>query len=144
MRFKCQESCGGKCCTANWNGKASFVFLTYTDIRRLMRFLKKPPSEFVEYGEFTSTRFTDKTTHQYFLKNNVPSCQFLKDGKCSVYEARPTQCRTFPFWPENMEANNWEKLVEFCPGIGHGNEHTDRKFRDQKKADEDLRCNLPK
>ena len=36
-------------------------------------------------------------------------CSFLKDNKCSVYKARPTQCRTWPFWPEVMDAKGLEK-----------------------------------
>ena len=48
-------------------------------------------------------------------------CQFLKDKKCSVYEGRPTQGRTWPFWPEVMDAKTWNKEVAgFCPGVGKG------------------------
>ncbi|MFZ4403918.1 MAG: YkgJ family cysteine cluster protein, partial [Pseudobdellovibrionaceae bacterium] len=50
-----------------------------------------------------------------------PDCLFLKDKKCSIYEARPTQCRTWPFWPEVMPAKAWKKdVVSFCPGVGKG------------------------
>ena len=33
-------------------------------------------------------------------------CKFRKNGKCSIYEARPVNCRIFPYWvfaliPEN-------------------------------------------
>jgi hypothetical protein len=37
-----------------------------------------------------------------------------KTNQCTIYEHRPEQCRTFPFWPENQEAP--EKL-RFCGGI---------------------------
>jgi Fe-S-cluster containining protein len=48
-------------------------------------------------------------------------CIFLKKNKCSVYKARPTQCRTWPFWPENMSSKTWNKeIVNFCPGVGKG------------------------
>lgn len=42
---------------------------------------------------------------------------------CSLYEARPTQCRTWPFWPENLRSRRtWEqvKLVTPCPGMDSG------------------------
>ena len=48
-------------------------------------------------------------------------CIFLKNKKCDVYKARPTQCRTWPFWPDNMKSKIWNKeIINFCPGIGKG------------------------
>lgn len=41
----------------------------------------------------------------------IISCVFLEpDGKqCSIYEARPVQCRTYPFWPTIMESmQSWD------------------------------------
>lgn len=56
------------------------------------------------------------------LNEDGPECLFLsKENKCSVYEGRPTQCRTWPFWPENMNAKVWsEEVSAFCPGVGKG------------------------
>jgi len=42
---------------------------------------------------------------------------------CGVYEDRPTQCRTWPFWPENLTSRRvWEaaKRRAPCPGMDHG------------------------
>jgi Fe-S-cluster containining protein len=37
------------------------------------------------------------------------ACAFLDGARCTVYEARPTQCRTFPFWKENLRRRgSWE------------------------------------
>lgn len=37
---------------------------------------------------------------------------------CSLYSVRPVQCRTWPFWPENLENREaWDGLKEECPGI---------------------------
>jgi uncharacterized protein len=48
-------------------------------------------------------------------------CEFLKDGGCSVHEAKPFQCRACPFWPELVgNKKNWGKAGEWCPGIGQG------------------------
>ncbi|ETW05237.1 hypothetical protein H310_04207 [Aphanomyces invadans] len=50
----------------------------------------------------------------------------LVKGKavCSLYHARPMQCRTWPYWPENLETRQtWERLKsakEGCPGILKG------------------------
>lgn len=56
-------------------------------------------------------------------------CVFLdrttQPGKalCGVYMARPTQCRTWPFWPENLASPRaWleAKSRTPCPGMDKG------------------------
>ncbi len=45
-------------------------------------------------------------------------CVFLKDGKCQVYKQRPKQCRTFPFWPQNLRSKEaWNQAAKECEGI---------------------------
>jgi len=40
---------------------------------------------------------------------------------CTVYSARPEQCRTWPFWPMNLEAvEDWARTARGCPGVGRG------------------------
>lgn len=42
---------------------------------------------------------------------------------CSVYRARPTQCRTWPFWPEMLESpDTWQdaRRETPCPGMDRG------------------------
>jgi Fe-S-cluster containining protein len=140
MKFECQESCGGKCCKPNWDGKAaSFVFLTKLDRHRLGSFLQKPIPAFANYGEFDSTRFTMKKTRQWYIRPAADgSCPFLKNGRCGVYEARPTQCKTFPMWPELMVNTVYEDLKEFCPGVEKGETMTHRLLFEQIEADKEL------
>ncbi len=46
------------------------------------------------------------------------SCIFLKDNKCRVYGARPTQCKTFPWWPQNISSEKaWKGAAYSCEGI---------------------------
>ncbi len=139
MNFQCQESCGGKCCNANWDNSAGFVFLTWRDRKKLVNFLGKKLEEFASFGQFTFTRFLNKPSYQWYLKGAEKSCPFLKEGKCSVYEARPTQCRTFPFWPELMTEAPWKALKEFCPGIDKGEPTTHFLLSEQIKADKELK-----
>lgn len=56
------------------------------------------------------------------LKNGpTEACQFLQNKRCSVYAARPMQCRTWPFWPETMKPKAWTgEVAKFCPGVGKG------------------------
>jgi hypothetical protein len=42
-------------------------------------------------------------------------------GQCLAYEARPLQCRVWPFWPSNLESPEaWAEAAARCPGIGQG------------------------
>lgn len=112
VRFECQGS--GKCCTSH--GEYGFVFLSKEDRQRFANHLKLSLSDFTK-------KYCAKTEGQYHLierKDNT-DCLFLKGKSCSVYEARPTQCRTWPFWPEVMSAKAWSKdVAAFCPGVGKG------------------------
>ena len=50
-------------------------------------------------------------------------CIFWKDG-CTVYQARPLQCRTFPFWESVVVSPEaWEAVGKECPGINSGDLH---------------------
>jgi len=52
-------------------------------------------------------------------------CVLLGPEGCTVYAVRPTQCRTFPFWSDNLEARrDWDDLKARCPGIDHGRLYT--------------------
>ena len=54
-------------------------------------------------------------------------CRFFdtKERRCTVYEARPVQCRTWPFWPENVESpEDWEHVTQICPGSGKGRHYS--------------------
>ncbi len=48
-------------------------------------------------------------------------CVFLQDGAaatCTVYAARPAQCRTWPFWPElRDDPQVLAEAMRVCPGI---------------------------
>ena len=65
-------------------------------------------------------RYIRKVGERYSLREIEPSydCVFLKDKRCSIYDVRPTQCRTFPFWPSLMRnREEWEKAAKNCEGI---------------------------
>lgn len=56
-------------------------------------------------------------------------CIFLTESGCSVYDARPEQCRTYPFWASVMEdRTSWEEASKSCPGIGKGRLYTKREI----------------
>lgn len=112
VQFECQGS--GKCCTSH--GEFGFVFLTLADRRKMAKFLKMSTPAFTR-------KYCEKHGGVWHLieKKDQPDCMFLKNKRCSIYEARPMQCRTWPFWPEVMGAKEWNTEVKsFCPGVGKG------------------------
>lgn len=114
IRFECQQS--GRCCTSR--GSYGYVYLSLPDRRRLAQFLGMRTSSFTR-------RYCDKSGDYYHLKSPEDDCGFLEGKRCGVYNARPTQCRTWPFWPENLNPRVWrEEVASFCPGIGKGRLYT--------------------
>jgi hypothetical protein len=109
LKFKC-TGCG-KCCT----GSDGYVYLSSKDVDNLSTHLNLPPKEFTK----TYTRFI---RGDYALKDQPKSgdCIFLKNNQCSVYESRPIQCRTFPWWVQNIRGpEEWEAAATHCEGINH-------------------------
>lgn len=120
VRFECQGS--GKCCVSH--GEFGFVYLSLKDRARLAKHLH------LDIEQFTKKHCRKIDGHWAIKDNpNDPNCVFLKDKKCGVYEGRPTQCRTWPFWPDVMSARSWKKnVVDFCPGIGKGKLYSEKEI----------------
>jgi len=108
LRFKC-TGCG-KCCT----GSGGYVFLSEMDLIRLADHFSLSVEEFAKQY----TRLVDGG-HALLDKPNS-DCTFLENNRCSVYEARPVQCKTFPWWIHNLrEPEDWKEAATRCEGINH-------------------------
>jgi Fe-S-cluster containining protein len=109
VRFTCQRGCTN-CC--NMQG---FVYLTEADLKRAAKFVGMPARAF-------ETKYVYRTLHQMrFRKPRDKQCPFLVENGCGIHPAKPTQCRTFPFWPEIVERRaTWNRTARYCPGIGKG------------------------
>lgn len=128
IQFECQGS--GKCCTSH--GEFGYVYLTYEDRKRLAKHLG------LRVGEF-NRQYCERPEGVWQLKETKQNgdCSFLEGKRCSVYEARPTQCRTWPFWPEVLNAKAWSKEVaSFCPGVGRGRTYSFEEIESIKKEQE--------
>jgi Fe-S-cluster containining protein len=111
LRFACQPDCG-RCCSRH--DDYAFVYLSDADATALAAHLELSEEAFRE-------RWTQVDDGDLVLRMGEEACPFLDGMRCTVYPARPTQCRTFPFWKENVKRrSDWEKLRSFCPGIGQG------------------------
>jgi len=108
LHFEC-TGCGN-CCRLG----GGFVYPSDEDIRYLAHHLGLILSEFAD-------RFLEVHENRFVLTSEGDDCIFLKDNACSVYDVRPTQCRTFPFWPANLKSRyRWKLIAEDCEGIGRG------------------------
>lgn len=108
--FECL-GCGG-CC----RGPGGYVWLTLEEMEKIALRLKIP------FKQFTR-RYVRQVQERYALIDNAAGdCVFLNaQGKCEVYEERPEQCRTFPWWPENLtHQESWDGNYNECPGINQG------------------------
>lgn len=105
--FSC-TGCGG-CCT----GSPGYVWISEREIEEMADFLGISPSLFCR-------RYVRLVDGRYSLTEKRPhyDCVFLEGKRCSIYSVRPTQCRTFPFWPENLTSKEaWEAAKPHCEGI---------------------------
>jgi Fe-S-cluster containining protein len=109
IRFTCQPGCTN-CCN-----QSGFVYLTEDDVTRAAKFVGLRSSVFEE-------RYLYRTANKRrFRKPPDKQCPFLQSYGCSIHPAKPTQCRTFPFWPELVESRaEWKRTAKYCPGIGKG------------------------
>lgn len=122
LRFSCSPECNA-CCISH--GEYEYVYLQSTDIPRLAALLGQGTLEFLGNYTFRENGWT-------VLRMDEPSCPFLEGLRCSVYEARPIQCRTFPFWHEFLESrDSWLALKDFCPGIDRGRRFSLEYIREQ-------------
>ena len=92
-----------------------YVYLTEEDLKRASKFTRLTVRAF-------EAKYVYRTRHQMrFRKPADKQCPFLENHGCSIHPAKPTQCRTFPFWPEIVERRTtWNRTARYCPGIGKG------------------------
>lgn len=107
LRFEC-TGCG-KCCT----GSPGNVWIDETEVNLMAEHLEISKKIFTR-------RYTKKRDGRLSLVETKKdyACIFLKDNRCSIYEVRPQQCRTFPWWKENLKSEeSWKAAASYCEGI---------------------------
>jgi uncharacterized protein len=109
LRFTCQRGCTNCCQQSGW------VYLSEQDLIKAAAYVGISAADF-------EAKYVYRTKRRMRLRKPPHSqCHFLEDGGCSIHPAKPTQCRTFPYWPELVENRRaWQALSSYCPGIGQG------------------------
>ncbi len=100
-QFKC-SGCG-ECC--RWTGS---VLLTDADLPRLATHLGLSEQNFID----KHTQLSPNRRQLALFNQADGSCAFLKGDRCSIYEARPEQCRTFPYaWSVSSGCPELDQLL---------------------------------
>lgn len=106
-------TCKARCCT----GESGFIHVNTKEIEDISLFLSIDKQTFIDTYLF-------KNGYRYSIKErkyqDSYECAFYdrNSNGCTIYEVRPTQCRTFPFW--DYFKTRVEELKLECPGIIDG------------------------
>ncbi len=113
LRFSCAR------CSSCCRGGPGYVFLSKGDLSRLLSFLRLDfPRFFREYCTLVDTGMGNSLS---LAEKDDYDCVFWTPTGCTVYEARPVQCSTYPFWSTILDtAEGWKAEGAHCPGIGSG------------------------
>jgi len=110
LRFGCQAC--GRCC----GGAPGYVWMTADEMADIARYVGMPVKAFRRTYVRRSWRgLTLKEKPNY-------DCVMLDgSGRCMIYDVRPLQCRTWPFWPSNLVSPAaWQAASRRCPGMDTG------------------------
>lgn len=125
LSFSCTRC--GDCCT----GAPGYVWVEREEIEALAGFLGLSIDKFGE-------RYLRKVSGRYCLVEKPGGDCVFFDGGCTVYPARPTQCRTFPFWRSHLKSQRaWDEVAGECPGIGQGKLYRVEEIEIMKRGEAD-------
>ncbi len=127
--FECTQ-CGG-CCS----GAPGFVWVSAAEAQVIAARLSMKVEDFLlEHARFVYQK--------YSLKEKPDGdCIFLTRNPigCLIYEVRPVQCRTFPFWTEVMRKKEyWQNTAKDCPGMNQGRLYTAEEIDVVLEANEEI------
>lgn len=124
LRFTCTQC--GDCCT----GEPGYVWVNDEEIADLAKVCGESPKRFEEV-------YVRRAGRKRTLRETADgSCVLFRAGVgCTVYQHRPRQCRTWPFWDSNLESpEEWNDTVRKCPGAGEGRLFTVEEIVAQSKV----------
>ncbi len=116
LYFSCQRC--SNCCRL----EPGYVYLSENDLTKLLDWFKLERDVFIsEYCRWTP--YYDGSEVLALKEKKNYDCIFWDKG-CAVYDVRPLQCRTFPFWDYVIHnEESWLESSKDCPGINKGMFH---------------------
>ena len=116
LHFECVQC--GNCCS----GPPGYVWVTRAQIKAIAEFLGRTD------GTLDKSQLRRVGLHYSLTERPDGDCIFLKrqggQATCSIYPVRPKQCRTWPFWNENLKSpDGWNRAAANCPGMNVGREY---------------------
>ncbi|KAA5545847.1 YkgJ family cysteine cluster protein [Roseiconus nitratireducens] len=124
LQFECTQC--GACCS----GEPGYVWVDQAEIEAMAESMQITVEAFE--GRFVRRVGAKKSLREY----PDGDCILLDPEKrtCLVYQGRPTQCRTWPFWDSNLESKKaWKETCEVCPGAGTGRVYSLAEIEVQRK-----------
>ena len=115
LRFECTQC--GACCS----GDPGYVWVDEQEVAAMAREMG------LEKDAFERKFVRQVGSQKSLIEYPDGDCILLdpRTRKCTVYEARPIQCRTWPFWDSTLrKKKDWRETCEVCPGAGSGRLYT--------------------
>lgn len=132
LRFSCTMC--GNCCS----GPEGYILIDEAETAALAKRFDLSVDDFRK--RFTHKMNLGRSLNEKQTPHGL-DCVFLDretiPGKaiCGVYEDRPSQCRTWPFWPSVVKSRqSWERAKQVCPGMDQGKFYPVEQVRIQRDA----------
>jgi len=128
LHFECMQC--GRCCAGPSEG---YIWVTKPEIELIANHLK-----------ITTAQVRRKFLRRVGLRTTIiehhlnKDCIFLQERggqrTCMIYPVRPSQCRSWPFWTNNLKSpDDWNRAAQKCPGIYHGKLYSHAEIEKIKK-----------
>jgi Fe-S-cluster containining protein len=119
LRFSCAR------CSSCCRHESGFVFLSESDLSLLAAECRMEYNDFMNLYCRWAPGFPGGARgggmERLSLREKPNFDCIFWDGACTVYRARPLQCKTFPFWESILRSGEaWNLAASGCPGMGRG------------------------
>jgi Fe-S-cluster containining protein len=120
LLFECTQC--GECCT----GASGLVAFTHREAKGMAKQLDMAVDDFL--GKYAKPSHEEGVWEMLELESPhgfdcvlLERCEETGVTRCIAHHARPSQCRTWPFWPDNLKnPKSWDRAARSCEGIGSG------------------------
>jgi uncharacterized protein len=117
--FECAQC--GRCCSGPGEG---YIWVTGEEAERIARHLGITQHEL-------RRKYLKRVGWRMSIIEEAESkdCIFLHVNNgirgCAIYSVRPNQCRTWPFWRQNLDNSDaWHSASERCQGMNRGRQYS--------------------